>query len=182
MRKRDLYHLIQPIKEQANLKEYASQYINFNRYGKALCPFRAEKTPSFSVSEYGFHCFGCGISGNIIRFVEKYHGLSFWQAVEHLAKYAGLSGPTSEREVRTLEKRTQQCRAKNKEIQTVGEVLKNIVWNWHDKACEEHGKLFRKEGKDRDDYTELHLSEDKCEGLRMILSEIERKKLRRAYV
>ena len=62
---------------------------------KACCPFHGEKTPSFNVSQpkQVYHCFGCGASGNAIRFLMEYEHLSFVEAVEELAQMAGLEVP-----------------------------------------------------------------------------------------
>lgn len=59
----------------------------------ACCPFHEEKTPSFSVnqSKQFFHCFGCGLNGDVISFMMKYRKLEFVEAVEFLAKQIGLS-------------------------------------------------------------------------------------------
>lgn len=61
----------------------------------ACCPFHDEKTPSFSVNtQKGFyHCFGCGVSGDAIRFLMDYDNLPFPEAVERLAEYNGLDVP-----------------------------------------------------------------------------------------
>jgi DNA primase len=59
---------------------------------KGLCPFHGEKTPSFSVNpdKRMFHCFGCGVSGDAIKFVMQVEGKSFREAVEELARDAGI--------------------------------------------------------------------------------------------
>lgn len=61
----------------------------------ACCPFHGEKTPSFSVSQpkQFYHCFGCGASGDAIRFLMEYEHLSFVEAIEELAQMAGLQVP-----------------------------------------------------------------------------------------
>ena len=61
----------------------------------ACCPFHEEKTPSFSVNtQKGFyHCFGCGVSGDAIRFLMDYDNLPFPEAIERLAEFNGLSVP-----------------------------------------------------------------------------------------
>ena len=61
----------------------------------ACCPFHDEKTPSFSVNtQKGFyHCFGCGVSGDAIRFLMDYDNLPFPEAIERLAEFNGLSAP-----------------------------------------------------------------------------------------
>lgn len=65
----------------------------------ALCPFHAEKSPSFSVSprKQFYHCFGCGAHGNAISFLMEYERLEFLDAVEQLAKQAGLDIPRDHR-------------------------------------------------------------------------------------
>jgi DNA primase len=57
-----------------------------------LCPFHKEKTPSFTVKrELGcFHCFGCGVGGDVISFLVQYHQVSFTEALRRLAERAGL--------------------------------------------------------------------------------------------
>ncbi len=62
---------------------------------KGLCPFHPEKTPSFNVNpdKQIFKCFGCGESGNVFSFLMKHEGLSFIQAVERLARIAGVTLP-----------------------------------------------------------------------------------------
>jgi len=57
-----------------------------------LCPFHSEKTPSFTVNEEKqiFHCFGCGIGGNVFNFLMRYNNVSFPEAVKYLAERAGM--------------------------------------------------------------------------------------------
>ena len=59
---------------------------------KGLCPFHEEKSPSLSVSPARglFHCFGCGVGGDVIRFIERIDHVSFSEAVERLAAEAGI--------------------------------------------------------------------------------------------
>lgn len=63
------------------------------RNWRGLCPFHNEKTPSFHVYDNGFHCFGCGASGDAISFVMQTQGLAFMEAVTALAAEAGLDVP-----------------------------------------------------------------------------------------
>ncbi|MBK3331471.1 DNA primase [Persephonella atlantica] len=75
----------------ANVYDVISDYINLEKAGsnyRALCPFHAEKTPSFMVSPQKniFKCFGCGKSGNAVSFLMEYEGLSFGEAVIKLAE------------------------------------------------------------------------------------------------
>ena len=63
-----------------------------------LCPFHHEKSPSFSVSQSKqmYHCFGCGVSGNVFTFVMEYENYSFREAVELLAERSGVKAPEVE--------------------------------------------------------------------------------------
>ncbi|AQT04182.1 DNA primase [Acetobacter persici] len=63
------------------------------RNWKGCCPFHGEKTPSFYVYDDHFHCFGCGVHGDVISFVMQMEGKSFPEAVEELASAAGLDVP-----------------------------------------------------------------------------------------
>jgi len=65
-----------------------------NHY-KALCPFHAEKSPSFSVNrkQQFYHCFGCGVGGNAISFLMAFSHLGFVEAIEDLADFAGVEVP-----------------------------------------------------------------------------------------
>lgn len=67
----------------------------------ACCPFHNEKSPSFTVSpsKQFYHCFGCGAHGTAIGFVMEYQGLSFVEAIQELAKMAGLTVPQESRDV-----------------------------------------------------------------------------------
>ena len=67
---------LEEVRRRANLIEVASEYMQVKRAGrlyKALCPFHAEKTPSFSLDPAKglWHCFGCGEGGDTIRLIEK---------------------------------------------------------------------------------------------------------------
>lgn len=71
---------------QLDFKSAAEYYgVNFDRTGRALCPFHSEKTPSFGVYKKRFgHCFGCGWSGDVISLVGDMFNLDFLQSVEKL--------------------------------------------------------------------------------------------------
>lgn len=87
---------VEEIKARVDLADLISSYgISVKISGatkKACCPFHHEKTPSFNINETkGFyHCFGCGESGDAIKFVQKYEGLSFVEAVKKLADQVGV--------------------------------------------------------------------------------------------
>ncbi len=84
------------IKSTVSIAEVIGSCVSLKRSGSnfmACCPFHKEKTPSFSVNESKgfFHCFGCGESGDVIKFVEKYYNLDYPAAVEKLAAQYGIT-------------------------------------------------------------------------------------------
>src|SRR5919109_1805301 len=90
--------IIEEIRRRNDIVEVISEYLPLKGGGgnyKALCPFHSEKTPSFTVTRQKqiFHCFGCGVGGNIFHFIMKYEHLSFPEAVGYLAKRAGVTLP-----------------------------------------------------------------------------------------
>lgn len=91
---------VQLIKEKADIVQVISQYVSLQKSGsgyKGLCPFHSEKTPSFHVNPVlkFYHCFGCGASGDVIKFVQEIEHLSFRDAVMRLAKQVGIDIPIS---------------------------------------------------------------------------------------
>lgn len=92
-------HFIDELKARLRPSEVIGRYVKLKRQGRefaALSPFTSEKTPSFFVNdEKGFyHCFSSGKHGDIISFLMETQGLSFPEAVEHLAQMAGMSMPS----------------------------------------------------------------------------------------
>ncbi len=73
---------------------------------RGLCPFHPEKTPSFSVSQEMriFKCFGCEVGGNVIHFLQKHEGKTYFEAVEWLAERANISLPTKDGKVSARQK------------------------------------------------------------------------------
>jgi len=93
------------IRARVSLADVIGKRVRLTRKGRehsGLCPFHNEKSPSFTVSEEkGFyHCFGCGAHGDVIGFVMRAENLSFPEAVERLARDAGLEVPVSSPEER----------------------------------------------------------------------------------
>ena len=91
--------LIEEIRNSNDIVDVISQYVILKRSGRnffGLCPFHKEKSPSFSVSpdKQIFHCFGCGVGGNVIHFVSKIENLDFRETVELLANRANIQLPT----------------------------------------------------------------------------------------
>ncbi len=91
--------ILDDVKSSNDIVDVISQYIRLKRSGRnyfGLCPFHNEKSPSFSVSpdKQIFHCFGCGVGGNIITFISKIEGIGFKEAIEVLAERANIKLPT----------------------------------------------------------------------------------------
>ena len=90
---------LEELKSRTDIADVVASYVpglkRMGRNHKACCPFHAEKTPSFIVSQdrQTFHCFGCGAGGNAISFVMRIERASFPEAVEILAARAGLEVP-----------------------------------------------------------------------------------------
>ena len=89
---------LQAIRERVSIVEVVSGYVGLKKAGRnhiGLCPFHAEKTPSFTVNdERGlFHCFGCGAGGTVFTFLMRADRIDFREAVEVLARRAGVRLP-----------------------------------------------------------------------------------------
>ncbi len=89
---------LRTLKEKVNIVEVAEGYFSLEKRGAnfwACCPFHHEKTPSFSINEANqyYHCFGCGESGDVIRFVSEMESLDFMGAVKLLAERAKIPLP-----------------------------------------------------------------------------------------
>ena len=90
--------LIDEIRSANDIVDVISQYVTLKRSGRnffGLCPFHNEKSPSFSVSpdKQIFHCFGCGVGGNVFHFISKIENIGFKEALEILADRAGINLP-----------------------------------------------------------------------------------------
>jgi len=86
------------VRQRSSIVEVVSQHVALKRVGRnhvGLCPFHAEKTPSFTVSEERgiFHCFGCGVGGDVFGFVMRIEGVGFPEAVRSLARRCGVAVP-----------------------------------------------------------------------------------------
>ncbi len=89
---------LRTIRERVSIVEVVSGYVSLKKAGRnylGLCPFHAEKTPSFTVNdERGlFHCFGCGAGGTVFTFLMRADHIEFPEAVEILARRAGVTLP-----------------------------------------------------------------------------------------
>ena len=96
--------IIDDVRQSNDIVDVISQYVRLKRSGRnyfGLCPFHNEKSPSFSVSpeKQIFHCFGCGVGGNVFTFLTKIEGINFVEAVQLLAERANTQLPTLENNV-----------------------------------------------------------------------------------
>lgn len=93
--------LIEEIKVNNDILDIISKYVVLKRSGRnflGLCPFHKEKSPSFSVSpdKQIFHCFGCGVGGDVISFICKMENVNYREALEILADKAGINLPSTD--------------------------------------------------------------------------------------
>jgi len=93
---------IQQLIGRLDIVDVVGQYVELKKAGanlKGLCPFHGEKSPSFNVSptRQTYHCFGCGVHGDALKFVIEYQGLSFIDAIQELARRVGMEVPSDTR-------------------------------------------------------------------------------------
>ena len=98
--------ILQRIRDATDIVDLISEHVQLVKKGRnysGLCPFHDEKTPSFSVDpdRQFYHCFGCGVGGNVFKFIQEIDRVTFVEAVKFLAERAGIalperSGPSRE--------------------------------------------------------------------------------------
>ncbi len=93
--------LVEEIRSRNDIVSVIGSYIRLQKKGSnhmGLCPFHNEKTPSFSVSgsKQMYHCFGCGVGGNVFTFIMEYENYTFLEALRFLAERAGIALPEQE--------------------------------------------------------------------------------------
>jgi DNA primase len=120
------------VKQAADIVEVISVHTDLRRAGArwtGLCPFHDERTPSFSVDaqEKLYHCFGCGVGGDVIKFVEEKDGLGFAEAVELLADRYGIE-IEREQEDPKAEARRQQRRRLEQLLDRVAAYYSSYLW------------------------------------------------------
>ena len=111
---------IDDLLSRIDIVDLISKNVDLKKHGtnfKGLCPFHSENTPSFNVSQSKqfYHCFGCGASGDAIKFLREYEGLSFLDAIEKLASIANVELPNF----------TSKDNQEYKKFLTVNEEVKN---------------------------------------------------------
>lgn len=99
---------LEELKYKCDIVEVISQYVPLQKKGGryfGCCPFHNEKTPSFCVNNGWYHCFGCGASGDVVKFVMEMESVSFYDAVKILADKVGLQLPEVKLDPRYAQKK-----------------------------------------------------------------------------
>lgn len=153
--------IINEVRQSNDIVDIISQYMHLKRSGRnffGLCPFHNEKSPSFSVSpdKQIFHCFGCGVGGNVITFVSKIEGLNFIETIQMLAERANIQLPTLESSVDSQK-----------------EILKDKVYKVNEFTAEYyHQNLYRPQAKIAQEYVKKRqLSNETLKSFRIGFSE-----------
>lgn len=130
--------VIEEVVSRNDIVDVISNYIKLKKNGSSyvgLCPFHNEKSPSFSVSQSKqlYHCFGCGVGGNVITFVMEYENMTFLEAVKLLGDRAGM----------TLEETSySEQEQKNRDIKTkLLEINKIAATYYYHNLKSENGKV-----------------------------------------
>ncbi|MES3015872.1 MAG: DNA primase, partial [Pseudomonadota bacterium] len=115
---------IQDLLSRVDIVDLVGRHVQLKKGGanlSGLCPFHAEKSPSFTVSpsKQFYHCFGCGANGDAIRFLTEYSGMTFIDAVKDLAQQVGLQVPEEDSSPAERE----QAAAQKQRRSTLTEVL-----------------------------------------------------------
>jgi len=120
---------IDQVRERTDLVELAEEITKVKRSGRsvmAVCPFHSEKTPSLSIDPTRglYHCFGCGKSGDVFRWVQETQGLDFSESVEFLARRAGITLTPEKGAARRKDRREELVDATAEAVAFYTEVLK----------------------------------------------------------
>ncbi|MFZ7103793.1 MAG: DNA primase [Peptococcaceae bacterium] len=128
--------IIDEIAASSDIVEIINEYVPLKKKGRnyqGLCPFHHEKTPSFSVSpeKQIYHCFGCGVGGNVFSFLMQMEGLNFPEALNKLAQRAGIALPAqemSEAEKKQLKQKERWYKINEAAAQFFHQLLVNSHW------------------------------------------------------
>ncbi|MGE0506219.1 MAG: DNA primase [Solirubrobacterales bacterium] len=123
---------VERVKQAVDIAEVISAHTDLRRQGArmvGLCPFHEERTPSFSVDpqEKLYHCFGCGVGGDVIKFVEEKDGLGFVEAVEILADRYGVELERDREDPRAEARRARQRRLEQL-LERTAAYYANYLW------------------------------------------------------
>jgi len=129
---------LERVKQAADIVEVVSAHTDLRRQGAryvGLCPFHEERTPSFSVEpqEKLYHCFGCGVGGDVIKFIEEKEGLGFAEAVEILADRYGVELEREQEDPRA-EARRQHRRRLEQLLERAATFYANYLWESEEAA------------------------------------------------
>jgi DNA primase len=129
---------VERVKQAADIVEVVSAHTDLRRQGAryvGLCPFHEERTPSFSVEpqEKLYHCFGCGVGGDVIKFVEEKDGLGFAEAVEMLADRYGVELEREQEDPRA-EARRQRRRRLEELLDRAAAFYSSYLWESEEAA------------------------------------------------
>lgn len=132
---------IRTLKEKNDLVEVIGSYVKLERRGMnywACCPFHHEKTPSFSVNaaDRYYHCFGCGVSGDVIGFIKEYENVDFMQAVNILAARVGLEVPAYDD--KTAEENAAKKKKRDRLSSLMKETARFYLGNLYSGRADEH--------------------------------------------
>jgi DNA primase len=124
---------LERVKQTADIVEVISVHTDLRRQGArwvGLCPFHEERTPSFSVDaqEKLYHCFGCGVGGDVIKFVEEKEGVGFAEAVELLADRYGVELEREQEDPRA-EARRQHRRRLEQLLDRTASFYASFLWD-----------------------------------------------------
>ena len=148
--------IIDEVRSRNDIVDVVSSYVKIQKKGAnymGLCPFHAEKSPSFSVSpgKQLFHCFGCGVGGDVITFIRQYENYSFNEALALLAKRANIELPQL----------NDNDRAKSDEKNIILEINKTAARYFYENLFSKEGevglKYFKDRGLDSKDITHFGL-------------------------
>ena len=139
----DYKAFIQQVKQANDIVDVIGSYIELRPRGTnhmARCPFHGEKTPSFNVNRNMqiFKCFGCGESGDVITFVEKFESCTTWEAVEILAKRANIPMPETPEQ-----REDKQFAARKKQRELHLEICRETAVFYYKNYHSEKGKKAR---------------------------------------
>lgn len=123
---------ISDLKKETNIVDYIGSVIKIKKHGssfKACCPFHGEESPSFSItpSKQIFHCFGCGVGGDVLDFIEKYNNVSNIEAINILRRYTNNELSTYNQDLAPKQIYTKQSTENPKTIEEIQNKLINIA-------------------------------------------------------
>ncbi len=149
MKENDFSEFIRVLKEKNDIVEVIGSYVPLERRGYnywACCPFHHEKTPSFSVNaaDRYYHCFGCGVSGDVIGFVKEYENVDFMQAVNILAARVGLEVPAFDD--KTAEENAAKKKKRDRLSALMKETARFYLGNLYSGRADEHLAYLQKRG------------------------------------